>query len=924
MASFTDAISTFNPYVSQLPVDAMVKVGMYKQQKYDEGVQKIQGYIDNIAGLDVAKGPQKEYLQSKLNELGNNLKGVAAGDFSNQQVVNSVGGMATQLIKDPIIRNAVNSTQLLRKGQEELEDARKAGKSDKNNEDKFTYDANQWLNDGRLDSSFRGTYTPYTDITKLVKEGLTGAGLDASIAEQMFITEPGSNKPRMFYETVKNPKTGKDERVAVGYKYADVKTIEKISSNKEAVYAVLDNVMNRGDVKEQLRIDGWATYRNTDPDLLLEPLKREHEETDNEYNSKSLELGALLKATNISDKQRAALEDSSKQLELSKLNSEKQFADLYELSQKNPEAFKEYFYEQRFKNNLKKQFIKEESSLTFEANAGKAQENWQQTFDFNAAKEKSDIDFKNEDLKLKKNDAALKLLQFNADYEQDPVTGNYVKKDTKKKSIDPNDILQFSGNAPGDKLSGIESITSVQQDIDDLSAAKRNTAFGIYSNFVNQIRNGKGQPTLTDDEIEKQIRYVVAVGKKKDPSLDEDKYLDRWVSDISNKYVQNGLDLTPTLKDERDNYFSLSKQLTNKITLDKAAQENAKNKVGISLSESLKPITVTVADKSGLGAGLYSYGRTKTVTVTPEDQLLYYKVAGDRKDPTHPLFGKDVATQNKLLAESQDKLVSKFGDDYVSVIAQATGPGLSKIPMLGGKIHGDYLKEYNNELRKVTGATDFTGGVLPSGTPDEIRASTGALFAYLNSAEGLRSVEGGTVEELKVALANDPGGLTWRAKKPTTTREDWEGEVSVTDKKTGKDYVIKNINRTELEKITDLTFKQFEASPIKNIIALNKTKTTNVNYSSSPNAWKTAYFKENEADPAITKAGYTFRADVAEAPGGYRMISYIKAPKQSNFVTIYGEAIAPNEYILDQTFKTMTPAIVQSTYNSYLQNKNKK
>jgi len=859
MASYTDAISQFNPYVQQLPVELMMKVGMQKQAQYDQGVQKIQQSIDNVAGLDIAKSPQKEYLHSKLNELGSNLKIVAAGDFSNQQLVNSVGGMATQLIKDPIIQNAVSSTQLLRKGQIDLNEARKSGKSDKNNEDKFSYDANEWLNDGNLDSSFRGRYTPYTDITKLVKEGLVGAGLDGDIAEQMFITEPGTNKPRMFYETVKNPKTGKIEEVPIGRKIADVKTIEKISSNKEAVYAVLDNVMNRGDVKEQLKIDGWATYRNTDPDLLLEPLKREHAETDAQYNSKSLELGALLKAPNISDEQRAMLEDNSKKLELSKLNSEKQFADLYELSQQNPEAFKQYFYEQRFKNNLKKQFIKEESSLTFEANPAKAQENYNKTFDFNVQKEISDINFKNEELKLKKEDQALAWLKARADYDIDPITGAFTRKDTKKKLINPNDILQFAGNVPGKELGGTESIISVQQDIDGLSLDKRNTGFKIYSDFVNQIRNGKQQSTLTDDEIEKQIRYVVEVGKKTDPSLTTDKYLDRWVSDISNKYVENGLDLTPTLKDARDNYFSVSKQLNNKIALDKAAQETAKRVSGAKSTDDLR-------------------------------------IGLEQRLTTAPVYGSPNTGSMILFKEQQDAIER------------------NKI----------YNKTYNDELRKVVGATDFTGGTLPSNTPEEIRTSAASVFAYLNSTQGLRSIEGGTVEELKVALANDPGGLTWRAKKPTTTREDWEGEITVVDKKTGKDYTIKNINRTDLETITNLTFKEFQDSPIKNTIALNKTKTTNVNYSSSSNAWKTAYFKENEADPSIAKAGYVFRADVAEAPGGYRMISYIKAPGKSNFVTIYGEVVAPNEYILDQTYKTMTPAIVQSTYTSYLQNKNKK
>ena len=92
MASWTDRIPTFNPYVEQQPVDAMLKVGMYKQQKYEEGVQRIQTSIDNIAGLDIAAGLDKKYLQSKLDSLGNNLNFVAGGDFSNFQLVNSVNG----------------------------------------------------------------------------------------------------------------------------------------------------------------------------------------------------------------------------------------------------------------------------------------------------------------------------------------------------------------------------------------------------------------------------------------------------------------------------------------------------------------------------------------------------------------------------------------------------------------------------------------------------------------------------------------------------------------------------------------------------------------------------------------------------------------------------------------------------------------
>ena len=71
MANWTDAPIQFNPYVQQLPVEAMVKVGMEKQQLYNEGVQKIQTGIDNVAGLDIMRDVDRSYLQSKLEDLGN-------------------------------------------------------------------------------------------------------------------------------------------------------------------------------------------------------------------------------------------------------------------------------------------------------------------------------------------------------------------------------------------------------------------------------------------------------------------------------------------------------------------------------------------------------------------------------------------------------------------------------------------------------------------------------------------------------------------------------------------------------------------------------------------------------------------------------------------------------------------------------------
>jgi hypothetical protein len=166
MASYTDNLPQFNPYIKQLPVEAMVKVGMEKQRLYDEGLEKIQTNFDNIAGLDIANDKQQQYLQSKLNELGSKLKTVAAGDFSNYQLVNSVGGMAKQIGKDATIQNAVRSTAWYRKQAQEMEKAIGDGKSSQANIFDFSQKANAYLNADDVNASFSDRYTQYIDVDK--------------------------------------------------------------------------------------------------------------------------------------------------------------------------------------------------------------------------------------------------------------------------------------------------------------------------------------------------------------------------------------------------------------------------------------------------------------------------------------------------------------------------------------------------------------------------------------------------------------------------------------------------------------------------------------------------------------------------------------------------------------------------------------
>ena len=114
--------------------------------------------------MDIYSSKHKAYLQSKLNELGNNLSMVAAGDFSNFQLVNSVGGMIGQVVKDPVVKNAYESTQLIRKQQGYMEEAKRKGKSSPENEWWFSSQINRWDNDSDLMKKFTGEYTEYRDV----------------------------------------------------------------------------------------------------------------------------------------------------------------------------------------------------------------------------------------------------------------------------------------------------------------------------------------------------------------------------------------------------------------------------------------------------------------------------------------------------------------------------------------------------------------------------------------------------------------------------------------------------------------------------------------------------------------------------------------------------------------------------------------
>lgn len=249
MASFTDQLIGFNPYIQQIPVDDYVRVGMIKQQQYNQGVEKVQGYIDSVAGLEVIKPEQKSYLQQRVNNLQQEVGRVVQADFSNQQLVNSVGALTNKIASDPIVQTSVASTQAYKTGLAEMKEAKEKGKSSVSNEWDFSNQFQKWYNDGDATTRFTGSYTPYTDVTSKISKIIKDLEPNSQIEDNPF--KRGARGEILL---------DKD-----GLPQIDFAMIERGSKTltPERIRMAIQANMDSNDMN-QLRIDGRYSYRGQD------------------------------------------------------------------------------------------------------------------------------------------------------------------------------------------------------------------------------------------------------------------------------------------------------------------------------------------------------------------------------------------------------------------------------------------------------------------------------------------------------------------------------------------------------------------------------------------------------------------------------------------------------------------------------------
>jgi len=590
----------------------MVQVGMQKQAQYDQGVQKIQNYIDRVTGIELVKDSHKAMLQSKLNELGSKLKTVAAGDFSNQQLVNSVSGMTGQLIKDRDVQNAVYSTQLYKKQMQKAEeDSKKSGGANVYNRAEFLKNTQNWLNDGSVTSPYNVQYDDYTDVyKKLVDIGKT-VGVDSTTTQNLFQTDAGG-KPVMV--------NGK-----LQYNDVMVETLLK-GKDKNKILEAFQAGLSPADYR-QLAINGKYELQGRSVEELHGML---------DDNFKSYQKSNLLQKQSIQDKivdlkcgvfspkEQPLVDDKIKELELSIVNLDNNLAKrtkaLNQSKLENPDAIRSSIYTNNFLDSVSDALSEKETSAKYSKNPA------------------VEVMFERERIETAKDAEARQQAEFKYRKQKDVVDRNdaMFKWKYEQGLIDengrPTGGSQFASGKRDLPIDDVTNPAYYTSKFEDGLDADLNRKQGLYEKvaIAHWKASNANKGIFSDDQIKASI-----AGFAKKIGMSYNDYIILQGSKAMNAI--NGDKTTsfgPEFNDDVREINALDKTITNKlarqIQADKYVAEKAKAEGFAPFdykAANLKPVTISLDLPTTLERGKYAGYKKATLVIPKEDLYKFARIA---------------------------------------------------------------------------------------------------------------------------------------------------------------------------------------------------------------------------------------------------------------------------------------------------------
>jgi len=490
MASFTDQTNIqYTPYIETNPTDAYLKVGMYKEQQLQAGIQKVQQTVDTLTGLPIIKDEDKQYLQNKISSLKTGITKNLSGDFSDSRIVNQIAGAAKSIYSDPIVQNSVQGTMSYKKGLADIEQAKKDGKWNVANETVFQDEVNRWLGDktvGSKSSQYFTGYTPYTDV-------------NAEFLKYWKETNPTEDMSNAYY-------TDASGKTAINPVLFKGKTPAQIQS-------VWNLVKGNANVQQQLGIDGKYQFRGQTPEAIYNQLGVQTKASIDENNKAILNLQA--KAATGNTEASAQIE----QLKKFNIDAEKSLAEYAQALQTNPDAVKSAITSQRTLSSLIGAYTyqtMEKSPLwetSFQENKFRIEtEQWQRTFDFN--REKFGWD------------KQMDMLKYSLDVEKNKKDKQALEGIINPAAVDPTETVK-------DENTARQAIALTQE---KYTQEMRELAYSLA---------GAGSQPYIKDPLTNQWVPNVGPGKPYATKYDADLASQTLVAAAKDKYINGNLDGRP-------------------------------------------------------------------------------------------------------------------------------------------------------------------------------------------------------------------------------------------------------------------------------------------------------------------------------------------------------------------------------------------
>lgn len=293
----------YKDYVPVNPTELMTQVGVQREGELQLGIQKVSSYLEQIAGLDVARDVDKQHIQQRIVDLKQGITKNLSGDFSDQRIINQIGGAASTIYKDPRVQNDVISTAVLRKGQSEMETARKEGKNGPANDYFFNKKATDYITSTDPGIPFSYNYEKYTPVEKNIQEIVTKMLPSGTTVDEAFVT-------------VTDKKTGQQTQKLADYVLRDgFKGVKP-----EQIKAALRQQLSPQDWR-QLELDGIYNYSNVPPQDFATGVQKKYSEIADKYKAK---ITLIDNASTTSAPELAQLKTTKEQLlkELDSLKSE--------------------------------------------------------------------------------------------------------------------------------------------------------------------------------------------------------------------------------------------------------------------------------------------------------------------------------------------------------------------------------------------------------------------------------------------------------------------------------------------------------------------------------------------------------------------------------------------------------------------------